>query len=83
MERFLMDNTPKEKVEYLREFIKFKAATRGMNLTQMMAKVSKIYKRKPEVNNYSGKISRGTLSILELFEIFDILGIDVKFEDRN
>lgn len=78
-----MTTSPKKQVEYLREFIRFKAATRGMNLTQMMAKVSKVYNRKPDVNNYSGKISRGTLSVLELYEIFDILGIDIKFEDRK
>lgn len=78
-----METTPKQKVEYLREYIKFRAYTRGMSLTQMMATVSKIYKRKPDVGNFSGKIRRGTLSVLELFEILDVLGVDIEYKDRD
>ena len=78
-----MSSLPKEQIEYLREFIRFKAATRGINLTQMMAKVSEVYNRKPEVGNYSGKIRRGTLSVLELLEIFDIIGVEIEYKDRS
>ena len=78
-----MNTTPTKQVKYLREFIKFKAANRGLNLKQMMAKVAEKYSRKPDVNNYSGKIRRGTLSIMELLEIFDIIGVDIEFKDRS
>lgn len=78
-----METTPQKQVELLRNFIKFKAANKGLTLAQLMAKASEIYKRKPDAGNFSAKLRRGTLSILELYEIFDILGIDIKFEDRK
>lgn len=79
-----MDKTPKELVDELRECIKYKASLKGMTLTQLLAKVSEVYPaRKPDVNNYSGKIRRGTLSIMEFFEICDILGLKFKFADED
>ncbi|MBS6602338.1 MAG: hypothetical protein KH301_01095 [Brachyspira sp.] len=78
-----MKTTPMKQIKYLREFIRFKAANRGLNLTQMMAKVAEKYDRKPDVNNYSGKIRRGTLSVLELFEILDIIGVEIEYKDRS
>lgn len=79
-----MDKTPKELVDELREFIKYKASLKGMTLTQLLAKISEVYPtRKPDVNNYSGKIRRGTLSIIEVFEICDILDLKFKFVDED
>lgn len=78
-----MNTTPTKQIKYLREFIRFKAANCGLNLKQMMAKVAEKYNRKPDVNNYSGKIRRGTLSVLELLEIFDIIGVEIEYKDRS
>ncbi len=78
-----MENSPKENINTLRNFIKYKASNKGLTLTKLMAKVAETYNRKPDVSNYTGKIRRGTLSVLELYEIMDILGIAIEFKDIN
>lgn len=72
-------NSHLEKINQLRNLIKFEAANEGYNLKSLYAKMNKLYGRKPDVSNYSSKIRRGALTILELYEICSILNIEISF----
>lgn len=62
-----------EDIKDLREFIKYLASTRGMNLKSLVAKLHEDYGRKPSVPNFSMKVKKNTLSIGELSEVGAIL----------
>lgn len=77
-----MIEQPKEHIKIIRNFIKYRAANQGMNLTQFMSKVAEKYNRNPDVSNYSRKIRRGTLSLLEFLEILDILNVELELKEN-
>ena len=65
--------------------IKGLIASQGWTLTGV---VKKINERHPErkattVQNISNKLTRGTIKYLEVQEILEIIGIDIKMVNRN
>lgn len=73
--------TPEENVKKLRNSIKYQASNQGLTLKQLLILVAEKYNRNSDVTNYSGKIRGGTLSILQLYEILDILNLDIELKE--
>lgn len=78
MHKFLDKN---EKIEFMKQFIKFITSTRGYNLTNLCEKLHKNYGRKQDLSNFSAKLRRGSLTIVELAEIFEVLDYEIDFKD--
>lgn len=76
-----MDNSSKEKIEFMKNYIKFLASTRGYNLTQLALELHNKYDRKPDMSNLSAKLRRGTLTILEFSEILEVLDYEIDVKD--
>lgn len=82
MEQVLVQETPEEKVKKLRNFIKYEAANDGLTLTDIYLKLNKQYGTNPNVSNFSSKMRRGTLPIIELYRICEVLNLDIEFKRR-
>ena len=74
--------SPKNKVDLLKNQIKFIVANKGLNLTQVVKLVAKKYNKSSSLSNFSDKFTRGSLTILELYEILDILNIDFELKEK-
>ena len=78
-----MTITPDEKVKRLRNFIKYVASNKALTLRDVMERVSELYGRNSSVSNFTGKIRRGSLSVIELIEILEVLTVEVEFKSGD
>lgn len=82
MDEVKVNEIIQEKVNKLKSIVKFYASNRGYSLTTLLQKHNEVYGKNPDVSNFSAKFRRGTLTISELYELMDLLEIDITFQDR-
>lgn len=78
-----MKEAPENQLKLLKNFIQYKASNQGMNLTQLLEKVSEKYGTNKDLSNFSAKFRRKSVTMLQIYQIMDILNIDIEFKDRN
>lgn len=69
-----MNTSPTENVKKLKNLIKYNASLRGMTLNELVKNLHEKYGRTLNPSSYSTRLKRGSLTIVELLETFDILG---------
>lgn len=68
-----MYKSPEENVKIMKNLIKFNASNMGMNLNMLVEKLHTKYGRTNNPSSFSTRLKKGSLTMLELFEIFDVL----------
>lgn len=70
-----------EKAEYMRNLIKFHAGLKGINLRQVQDVLRKDYGWTTTQSNFSNRLKRGSFDIVDLQEIFEVIGKKITVED--
>lgn len=73
----MIKRTKEQRINFWKGLIKSNTSYRGMTLTQLVEKLAEFYGRNPELSNFSSKLRRGTITVLELSEIMDYLDYSI------
>lgn len=68
-----MNKSQKDNCISLKNYVKFVASNQGMNLQELVEKLHKHYGRTLNTSSFSTRLKRGSLTVIELLEVSDIL----------
>lgn len=74
---------PKDECSKLRNNIKFIASNKAMSLKELVLKTHQIYARSSNASSFSTRLKRGSLSIIELLEVLEILDKELIITDKS
>ena len=77
----MLERTKEDRINYWKGFIKDVASSRGLNLTTLTKELNTNFDRNSSLASFSARLSRGTITLLELSEILDTLDYSIQKVD--